>query len=63
MMINQLTDDKKWIDFVKIKFHSTENIECHCMQLELNWIQNSKFLNRNPIQLKGNKIQIAAKKN
>jgi hypothetical protein len=28
---NQLM--KKWIDFVKIKFHSKEN---HCMHLELN---------------------------
>ncbi len=30
---------KKWVDFVKIKFHSTENIEWHCLQDELNWIQ------------------------
>jgi hypothetical protein len=27
---------KKWIDFVKIKFHLNENVEWHCMQLELN---------------------------
>jgi hypothetical protein len=25
---------KKWIDFVKIKFHLNENIEWHCTQLE-----------------------------
>jgi hypothetical protein len=39
--------DEKFIDFVTIKFHSNENIECHCMQIELdskfqiylNWIQ------------------------
>ncbi len=30
---------KKWIDFVKIKFHLNENIEWHCMQLGLNWIK------------------------
>ncbi len=27
---------KKWVDFVKIMFHLIENIEWHCMQLELN---------------------------
>jgi hypothetical protein len=27
---------KTWIDFVKIKFHLNENIEWHCMHLELN---------------------------
>jgi len=32
-------DGKKWIDFVKIKFHSNENIEWHWIQLELNWIE------------------------
>ncbi len=26
---------KKWVDFVKIKFDVNENIEWHCMQLEL----------------------------
>jgi hypothetical protein len=40
---------KKWVDFVKIKFDVNENIEWHCMQLELieiifNQIE-SKFLN------------------
>jgi hypothetical protein len=29
---------KKWVDFVKIKFHLNENIEWICiMQPELNW--------------------------
>ncbi len=38
---------KKWIAFVKIKFHLNENVEWHCMQLELNmdsffiWIEFS----------------------
>jgi hypothetical protein len=28
---DQLTDERnELIDFVEIKFHSTENIECHC---------------------------------
>jgi len=27
---------KKWIDFVKIKFHLNENIEWDCMQFDLN---------------------------
>jgi hypothetical protein len=30
---------EKWIDFMNIKFHMNENIEWHCMQLELNWIE------------------------
>ncbi len=38
MMINWW---KKWIDFVKIKFHSNENIEWHCIQLEVNSIYSS----------------------
>ncbi len=29
-------NDKKWVDFLKIKFHSKENIEWHCMQFKLN---------------------------
>jgi len=29
----------KKIDVVKIKLHLNENIEWHCMQFELNWIQ------------------------
>jgi hypothetical protein len=29
---------KKWIDFLETtKFHSNENIEWHCMHLEVNW--------------------------
>jgi hypothetical protein len=33
-------DWTKWIDFLwKFKFHLNENIERHCTQLELNWIQ------------------------
>jgi len=29
---DQLTDERnELIGFVEIKFHSTENIECHCM--------------------------------
>ncbi len=45
---NQLI--KKWIDFVETKFHLNENIECHCMQLEmeLDLIQNFKF-NKNTL--------------
>jgi hypothetical protein len=35
MMINWLKNN---IDFVKIKFHSNENIEWNCMQLKLNSI-------------------------
>jgi hypothetical protein len=35
--INQSIDEKKWINFVKIKFHLNENIEWHCMQLEFNF--------------------------
>jgi hypothetical protein len=37
-----MSDDqlmKKRVNFVKIKFHSNENIEWHCMQLELNVIE------------------------
>jgi len=32
---------KKWIDFMKIKFHPNENIEWHCMNLEfqLHWLE------------------------
>jgi len=39
---------KKKVDFVKIKFHLNENIEWHCMHLELN--QNLLILN--PIEFK-----------
>jgi hypothetical protein len=42
---------KRWIDFVEIKFHSRENIEWHCMQLESNQIQILK-LNSNSIREK-----------
>ncbi len=64
------TYDDQWINWWKkkelilwkLKFHSTENIECHCMQVVLNWIPKFKFLNWNRIHLKGNEIQIAAKK-
>ncbi len=45
MMINWW---KTWIDFVKIKFHSNENIEWHCIQLEVNSIYSSVL---NSIQL------------
>jgi hypothetical protein len=30
-------------DFVKIKLRLNENIEWHCMQFELNWIELLKF--------------------
>jgi hypothetical protein len=33
---------KKWIDFVEIKFDAKENIEWHCMQLELDSILQSQ---------------------
>jgi len=46
MMINWW---KTWIDFVKIKFHSNENIEWHCIQLEFNSIL--KCTQFNSIQL------------
>jgi len=31
----QLTDKNNWIDFLKSNFHFNENIQWHCMQLEL----------------------------
>jgi hypothetical protein len=31
-----ISDDEMMICFLKIKFHSNENIKWHCMQLELN---------------------------
>jgi hypothetical protein len=64
------TDDetmKKWVDFLKIKFHSNENIGWHCMLFELqflNWIQiywtKLKF-NGIHSQLKRNEMQIGTK--
>jgi hypothetical protein len=36
MMINWW---KKWIDFVKIKFYSNNNIEWRATWIELNWIE------------------------
>jgi hypothetical protein len=38
---------EKWIDFMKIKFHSNENIEWHCMDLEfqLHWLEFELNLN------------------
>jgi hypothetical protein len=41
MMINWpiVEIDEKKIDFLKIKFHSNENIELDCTQIELNWIE------------------------
>jgi hypothetical protein len=58
---------KKWIDFVKNKFHLNENIEWHCMQLH--WIEfqlnfNSTKFNLNSIKDKSfkiNKIQLTGK--
>jgi hypothetical protein len=49
-----------WIVFVKIKFHSNENIEWHCMQLELNF-KFSNWIEFKYIELKRNVIQIDAK--
>jgi len=50
---------KKWVDFVKIKFHLNENIEWICkMQLELdaiNWIW-IQFLELNSNTLNGIRI-------
>jgi hypothetical protein len=34
---------QKWIDFVKIKFHSNDNIEWPCVQIELNSNQFIEF--------------------
>ncbi len=49
-----MVNDNQLIDFVKIKFHSIENIEWHCMELnwieiQLNWIQIK--LQRNGMQI------------
>jgi hypothetical protein len=44
---------KKWIDFVKIKFHSNENIKWHCMQIKLNW----NWIEIQIIQFKNNWIK------
>jgi hypothetical protein len=38
---------KKWIHFVIIKFHLNENIEWHCMHLELEFNSNLIQLNSN----------------
>jgi hypothetical protein len=51
---------KKWIDFVKIKLYSNENIKWHCMQLELNWfliqLKLIEQLDLDSIQLKKNEV-------
>jgi hypothetical protein len=58
---------KKWVDFLKIRFHSNENMEWHCMLFELkfmNWIQIywTKFkFDGIHSQLKRNEIQIGTK--
>jgi len=61
----------KKIDVVKIKLHLNENIEWHCMQFELNWIQIFWFefkyiegdFNWIKIQLKRNGMQIGEETN
>jgi hypothetical protein len=52
----QSIDEKRLVDFVKLKFHWNENIEWHSMHLELNWILGLnwigfKFLGWNEIHL------------
>lgn len=44
MTINWSIDEKKWIDFVEIKFHLNENVEWHSI---LNWIPFLVELNSN----------------
>jgi hypothetical protein len=53
-----MTINLKWIGFVKFKFHSNENIEWHCMQLELNWAQIP--LNRNGMQIDTQSMKICS---
>jgi hypothetical protein len=53
---------RNWIDFAKLKFQWHENIEKHCMELELKL--NSDFIELNSnstIQLNKNEMQIATK--
>ncbi len=60
-MINYSIDERNKLIFVKIKFHSNENIEWHCMLLELNPVQQKNWIELNnwiKIQLKRNRMQI-----
>ncbi len=53
---------KNGIDFIGMKFHSNENIEWHCMKIELKILKfDSNALNWIKIELKRNGIQIGTK--